>query len=192
MAIRKFLLFSFVTVLFFSCAGVPFYTSDHPLATEVVKSADGSVQSRIPLGWFASNDPSLAPQYLFWLIKDDYSGTITLQEVKVDRATGQRINKEGLNLLAEISMAFKKESTDKFLQTKPIELFTINTNSYSGFEYYSDGTSRRIRVVVFKMGNRYFEATAMPLSGVWYEKDLRALLNALHSFLNSLHSSYTS
>lgn len=192
MAIRKFLLFSFVTVLFFSCAGVPFYTSVHPLATEVVKSADGTIQSRIPLGWFASNDPSLAPQYLFWLIKDDYSGTITLQEVKVDRATGRRINKEGLNLLAEISMAFKKESTDKFLQTKPIELFTINTNSYSGFEYYSDGTSRRIRVVVFKMGNRYFEATAMPLSGVWYEKDLRGLLNALHSFLNSLYSSYTS
>lgn len=190
--IRKFLLFSFVTVLFFSCASVPFYTSDHPLSTEVVKSTDGTIQSRIPLGWFASNDPSLAPQYLFWLIKDDYSGTITLQEIKVDGATEQRIKKEGLKLLAEISMAFKKESTDRFLLTKPVELFTINTNSYSGFDYYSNSTISRTRVVVFKMGSRYFEATAMPLTGVWYEKDLRGLLNALHTFLNSIYSSYTS
>jgi hypothetical protein len=184
--IRKVVLLFLVSLLLAACASVPYYSFDYPLTTEVIISTDKTIQSRVPLGWFASKDTSLTPQFLFWLIKDDYSSSIALQEIKVDRFTEQRIKKEGLKLFAEISQSFKKESVDKFLMTKPIEVFTINSKNYCGYEYYSNDRSSRVRVILLQIGSRYFEVEATPLSGVWYEKDLKGLYSALHAFANAL------
>lgn len=184
--VRKSVLLVLLSLIITSCTSIPFYSFNYPLTTEVISSADNTLQSRLPTGWFNSKDTSLTPQFQFWLIKEDYSGTITLQEIKVDAVTDRRIKKDGLLLLAEISLKFKQEAVDRFLITKPIETFTINSQNYCGFEYYINSTSRRVRVVLFQLGNRYFETEATPLSGVWYEKDLSTLYQTLHSFLNSL------
>lgn len=182
--VRKVVLLVLISLILAACASVPYYSFDYPLTTEVVVSTDKTIQSRIPLGWFVSTDTSLTPQFLFWLIKEDYSSTIALQEIKVDHFTDQRVKQEGLKLIAEISQSFKKESVDKFLLTKPIEIFTINAKNYCGYEYYSN--SGRVRVIVLQIGNRYFEVEAIPLAGIWYEKDLKTLYNALHAFVNAL------
>ena len=184
--IRKVVLLFLISLILAACASVPYYSFDYPLTTEVIISSDKTIQSRIPLGWFTSKDTSLTPQFLFWLIKDDYSSSIALQEIKVDRFTEQRIKKEGLKLFAEISQSFKKESVEKFSLTMPIEIFTINSKNYCGYEYYSNDRSGRVRVILLQIGNRYFEVEATPLSGVWYEKDLKGLYNALHAFANAL------
>ena len=190
--VRKVVLLAITSLILSACASVPYYSFDYPLTNEVVISTDKTLQSRVPLGWFASKAPSLTPQFLFWLIKEDYSGTIALQEIKVDRFTEQQIKNEGLKLFAEISQSFKRESVDGFFLTKPIEIFTINSKNYCGYEYYSKSYNGRVRVIVLQIGNKYFEVEAIPLSGVWYEKDLKALYNALHAFVNALQSQISS
>jgi hypothetical protein len=190
--VRKVVFLVLISLILAACASVPYYSFDYPLTTEVVISTDKTIQSRIPLGWFVSKDTSLTPQFLFWLIKEDYSSTIVLQEIKVDHFTEQRIKKEGLKLFAEISQAFKNESVDKFSLTMPIEIFTINSKNYCGYEYYSNDRSGRVRVILMQIGNKYFEVEAIPLAGIWYEKDLKALYNALHAFVNALQTQISS
>lgn len=122
---------------------------------------------------------------MFWLIKDDYSGSITLQEIQLDSSTRSRIKKDGLQLLCEISNSFKKESADDYYLSREPELFIMNEKQYCGYEYYFDNTSKRIRVVIFQVGEKFYECSAIPLTGVWFDKDLREMYNAMHAFINT-------
>ncbi|MDP2208635.1 MAG: hypothetical protein Q8K98_07655 [Bacteroidota bacterium] len=183
--IQKVVTLFLLAILFSFCAGTPYYSYNYPLTSELVNSSDNSLNSLLPSGWFASNDNSHTKIFLFWLIKDDYSGSITLQEIHVDNSTRGRITKEGLKLLGEISNGFKKESADDYYLSKEPELFIMNGKQYCGYEYYADNTSKRVRVVLFQIGEKFYECSAIPLTGVWFDKDLREMYNAMHAFINS-------
>ncbi|MDI6804336.1 MAG: hypothetical protein QME58_10905 [Bacteroidota bacterium] len=183
--IQKVFTLFLLAILFSFCAGTPYYSFNYPLTSELVNSSDGSLNALLPSGWFASNDNSHTKIFLFWLIKDDYSGSILLQEIQVDNSTRSRIKKEDIKLLAEISNGFKKESADDYYLSKEPELFIMNERQYCGYEYYSDNTSKRVRVVLFQIGEKFYECSAIPLTGVWFDKDLREMYNAMHAFINS-------
>lgn len=184
--IQKYFPCLLLSFFFISCAGVPNYSYDFPLSLENIISTDKTLQARTPSGWFVPTDTSLSRKFLFLLISESYTSTISLQEIKVDRATESRINEEGLKFLTEISLAFKKASAPSYFFNTKAQIFSIDSQEYCGYEYYDDKLSNRTRVVVFRINNKFFECSATPISGPWYETDLKKLYTAMHAFLKSL------
>ncbi len=172
--------------IFVSCAGIPKYSSDFPLSSEKIISIDKTLQAQIPFGWFVPIDTLLSQKLLFFIVSENYTSTISLQEIIVDSGTENRINNEGIKLLAAISSVFKKASAPSYFFCTKEQIFSINSQEYCGYEYYDDKLSNRTRVVVFRIGNKFFECSATPISGPWYETDLKKLYTAMHAFLKSL------
>ncbi len=188
--IQKVFTLFLLSILFSFCASAPYYSYNYPLTSELVYSSDKSLNALLPYGWFATNNNSNAKLFLFWLIKEDYSGSITLQEIYLDTSIQGRIKSDGLKLLAEISNGFKKESSDDYFLSKEPELFMMNGKEYWAYEYYADNTSKRIRVIVFQIGEKFYECSAVPLTGVWFEKDLKEMYEAMHAFVNSFGKNF--
>lgn len=184
--IQKYFPFLLLSFFFVSCASVPKYSYDFLLSSEKIISIDKTLQARTPSGWFVPADTSLSRKFLFLLISERYTSTISLQEIKVDRATESRINDEGLRFLTEISLAFKKASAPSYFFSTKAQIFSIDNQEYCGYEYYDDKLSNRTRVVVFRINKKFFECSATPISGPWYETDLKKLYTAMHAFLKSL------
>ncbi len=180
-------LFYFILfIFFFACTASFHYSYDYPLSSEYVSTKDGSLSAFIPQGWFVPNDNAQSPNYLFWLLKEDYSSSIIVEEIILDSATVMKIQQGGLILVANISLAFKSEISQDFKLSRKPEIFKMGNKNYCAYEYFSDWTSKKIRVIIFEINNRYYECSAVPLSGVWYEKDLTELYSAAQTFVFSI------
>lgn len=181
----KIIIFLILPFIVVSCAST-YYSIYFPLSEDYFNSSDNNLRAKIPNGWFISEEKNFNPNLLFYIINEDYTATIFIQELKLDRVTENRVLKGNFELLAELSMALKQESSEKFSIYKDIHTFKTNNKIYSGYEYYFDTSRRRFRTVVFHVGNRFYECTASPQEGVWFEKDLSLVFSAMHSFITSV------
>lgn len=177
-----------IIILLTGCVSSYHYKYNHPLSSEFVTSKDGKLIAFIPKGWFAPNDSSQISNYIFLLIKNDYSCSITLEKIFIDGKSRTLIEQKGLELLAQISLELRKETSKDFVLSRKPEFFQMNNKNYCAYEYYSDWTSKKIRVIVFELNGDYYECSAIPLNGVWLEKDLIELYTAAQTFLHSLNT----
>jgi hypothetical protein len=170
-----------VAVLLSSCAPhyLP-YPSDYPMANETFQARENMCIGKIPQGWFYASEDTLAPSLLAWVVKEDYSASLTLKELRLDRLTEKRVEKEGLKLLANISMAYQNEGGADNIDVAPRE-FSLRGRDYCGYELQAGGERRRF--VVFSAKGRYFECGAMPMKGAWTSDDLTKLFTAQQTFL---------
>jgi hypothetical protein len=122
----------FLSIVFVSCAAKIPYASNYPLTSQYFHSHDGMLSGRIPQGWFSSAEDTLAPSLMVWLIKEDFSATIVLKELKLDSLTVQHVKKEGLELLARISLRFQAEYNSSQILT--LQEFEIRGKKYCGYE----------------------------------------------------------
>lgn len=177
----------FLLILFsLSCTSSYHYSYNYPLSSELIISKDSSLSGFLPVGWFPPNNNSHPGNYIFWLVKDDYDCAIVLEKIILDSATITKVKRDGLLLIANLSLEFKKVSSQDFELSRKPETFRMDGKSYCAYEYYSDWTSRKIRVILFELNGDYYECSAIPLSGVWFEKDLNILFSAAQTFVFSL------
>ena len=116
-------------------------------------------------------------------MKQDYSSSLTLKELHIDRITAKRIDKEGLKLLANISMAFEPEGQGAGTVSVQPKEFSIAGRDYCGYEL-TTGTDCK-RIVVFYAKGRYYESIAAPLKGIGSE-DSAKIFSAQEVFLAGL------
>ncbi len=179
-------IFHLLILLFFaSCSGT-YYSIHYPLSETNYTSSDNYLNAGIPVGWTLSNENQSNPNLLFYILRNDYKSIIYLKEIKPDRITENRILQNDIELLAVLSIAYKKEIAKKFLIYQDVHTFKVNAKKYSCFEYYENSALSRSRTIVFQIGNRFYECTATPLDGVWSEKDLSQLFSAMQSFIVSV------
>lgn len=177
----------FFILISLSCTSSFHYSYEYPLSSELIVSKDSSLIAFLPKGWFPPNDNCQSPSYIFWLIKDDYNCAIVLEKIILDSATSLKVKKDGLSLIANISLELKKVSSRDFELSRKPEIFKMDEKDYCAFEYYSDWTSKKIRVIIFELNGDYYECSAIPLSGVWFEKDLMELYSAAQAFVVSIN-----
>ena len=173
-------------LLLSSCSSTVYlpYPSTYPLREEAFLSRDSVFTGRVPEGWFYSSEDTLAPSYLAWIVKEDFSAALTVKELHLDQLTIKRVQKEGIELLARISMAFQVQDMagrEAELQPRP---FKMRNREYCGYEF-ADGALRK-RVVVFAVRGRYYECVATPVKGSKQEEDITNMFIAQQAFLNSL------
>lgn len=147
--------------VFVSCSSADksIYNFDYPLTAEQAHSASGDITVSIPGGWFEALDNDCNCREL-WLVKDDYSASISFSVINTDSLTKTGIAKNELAGIAELSRDFKKiKYGEKFREYGTPENFSVNSIKFYSYQYYA-AEGLPARVVVFKFNDRYFECAA--------------------------------
>ncbi len=174
------LLFVLPALLISSCAPSLPYAVDYPMTQTLFHSRDSSISGRVPAGWFSSTEDSIAPALAAWLIREDYTATLALRELRLDRLAEDRVRHEGLRLLAGLNASLERQTTSM----RDIVEYKMGGTAYCGYEFEAGESPGR--VVVFAAKNRYYACTAKRVKGPWTKGDVIGLFRAQQSVLSSL------
>jgi hypothetical protein len=165
------------TVIFIlqSCSVSKLYRKDFVkyLTNERTTSRDGNYSVNIPYGWFASKENSKNVIDL-WLIKSDYSATISFVNIQ-----SPELN---LSQIANNSLIYRKTNgivskrTEKFLD------YFFDKMNAKGFSYI-DTNKHPVTVIDIVKGNNIYEATLINFSD---KKSNKENINTLLAVLFSL------
>jgi len=157
------------------------YNSDYPLTNEIAKSKTSKLSVKLPAGWYAADDNE--NNFIdLWLVKSDYSATLSFIPLNVDPEAVKEADKSELESVLNISKTFKKAKYGTSLKAfTNEEIFKINNDEYGAYEY-TDSQNRLIRVVLLKFNNKYYELTAIPVKN----QDAQELYKIQNSILSSL------
>ena len=167
-------------LLLSSCAPSIPYATDYPLTQSFFRSRDNLFTGRVPVGWFSSTEDSLAPALTAWLIREDFSATLTIKELRLDRLTEQRIHDDGLKLLATLNGALERHTK----QMREVWEYRMDGKLFCGYEFESPEAPGR--VVVFSAKEKFYACTAQRVTGSWTREDFIMLFRAQQSVLGSL------
>ena len=158
------------------------YDSGYTLTNEIAKAKSSQLSVKIPPGWFMAEDNENKLIDL-WLIKDDYSATLNFIVLNIDSLTSKEIRNDEIKSVVEFSKVYKKAKYGKtFGGFVNKETFEINKKKFFAYEYLDDA-KRNIRVVVFKIGNKFYELTAIPVKA----QKLQELYKIKNSVLSSIN-----
>ncbi len=157
----------------------------YPLSDRTVVSTDGHLRLRVPDGWFVPEDGETSPGLLVWLVKEDYSATMGLMEIRADERLRKEVKAAGLEVLAQLSFSLKqgREPTAKLLRAP--EVFRLNRRNFWSYEYTSDDGATTVRTVVFDTGKRFYELTAI-LNARKLPLAIRPIFNAQQAILQTM------
>ncbi|HTK81617.1 MAG TPA: hypothetical protein VL633_04950 [Bacteroidota bacterium] len=165
-----------------SCAATLPYPANYPMTETTVRSRDGILTGKIPGGWYSATEDSLGTGASLILINDNTDAVLSIKELIPDRLTSQRVERDGLALLANVGMSSRRE-TGGAATTEPRE-FELRGIQYCSYEL--SGADIRARVVLFRARGKYYECEARGgrrgLSGETYNN----LFTAQQTFLGSL------
>lgn len=159
----------FLILLFFSC--LPLVLAGctpsrprlpYPLSERTVVSSDGYLHLRIPEGWFVPVDGESSQGLLVWLVKEDYSATMGLTEIRGDERLRKEVEETGLLVLGELSFSLKhaRDPAAKLLSLP--EVFQLNRKRFCAYEFTLDNGVTTIRTVVFNTGKKFYELSVIP------------------------------
>lgn len=158
------------------------YDSGYTLTNEIAKSKSLLLSVKVPSGWFIAEDNENKLIDL-WLVKDDYSATLNFIALNIDSLTSKKIRNDEIKSVVEFSKMFKKAKYGRtFGGFVNQETFEINKKKFSAYEY-SDDVKRNIRVVVFKIGDKFYELAAFPVK----TQKLQELYKIQNSVLSSIN-----
>ena len=171
-----------LAVLFSSCAASLTYSTDYPLTEETFRTRDGMLSGRIPVGWFSSTEDSIAPALTAWLIKEDFSATLMMKELKLDALSTEQVKKQGLKLLAYLASGLEEEhSSGEAIEPKEFEMHGRKFCSYET----RVGENRK-RSVVFAARGKFYDCEASVAKGRWSDEEIKKMFTAQQTLLSSL------
>lgn len=134
----------------------------YPLSERTVVSSDGYLRLRIPEGWFVPVDGESSQGLLVWLVKEDYSATMGLTEIRGDERLRKEVEETGLLVLGELSFSLKQARDPAAKLLSLPEVFQLNRKRFCAYEFASDNGATTIRTVVFDTGKKFYELTVIP------------------------------
>jgi hypothetical protein len=161
------------------------YATNYPLTADLFHSRDGTLSGKIPQGWFSSSDDTLAPSLLVWITKEDFSATLTVKELHLDRLSTKKVEDSGLKLLAYLSAGLQDEvrlSSDMAIEPKEFE---IHGRKFCSYELRTTNNATK-RIVVFEAHGKFYECEASSVKGTWSKENLDRLFTVQQTMLASL------
>lgn len=174
----------FFFIFLFSCSGPSsLYNFDFPLTSDVSVSRTTELQVNIPRGWFTAED-NKDEKIDLWLIKDDYSATISFVRINPDEET---LNSSSQNALKKIKEYSKLNNQlahrDKFIDLLKNESFEVNDMDMEVYQFA--GSKYLYRVVVIPYKNVYYECSASIVPGQSKE-EITKVFTTQNSVLQSI------
>lgn len=164
-----------------ACAASLPYANDYPLTDRQVVFQDGSISGWIPQGWLVSQDDSLDTVLQAWLVAEDFSATMGVRELMLDRLSSARVQSEGMQLLASLTIAMRGDSSLKGVEVRDFEL---QGRRCTGYEI-TDMEGKRQRIVVFTAKEKFYECSLLTSQHAT-TKQLALLFSAQQTFLSTL------
>lgn len=164
-----------------SCAASLPYASDYPLTDRRVVFHDGSISGWIPQGWLVPQDDSLDTVLQAWLVTEDFSATMGVRELILDRLSSARVQSEGMQLLASLTIAMRGDSTLKGID---VHEFELKGRRCAGYEI-TDMEGKRQRIVVFSAQEKFYECSILTAHRATTGQ-LSHLFRAQQTFLSTL------
>ena len=163
------------------------YVASAELTQDYISSKDGSVRVLRPDGWQKTSDPKNAPSILLWLVREDYSASLSFTPLQMDPALYQTLKKEGIAAVAKVSLSLKERNAeDSVTVVQPVELFKVGDRVSAAYEYRVGEAQPVIRVVVFDTGSRFMECTLYPATVSVTPAENRRLFEVQQTVLASL------
>ena len=176
---------AFLFIVLISCSGsVSLYEFDYHLTPETIKAESNQISARIPKGWFSAEDNE-ENKIDLWLIKDDYSATISFIPVIFNDVEKERYSKSNLSGVVEYSkLSQKLAHTVNYIDLLRAEHFEIGDLKINTYQF-AGRNAVNYRVAVFKWGNRFYECTAAVKPPQSPEK-LNEIFSAQNAVLKSI------
>lgn len=163
------------------------YAAMAGMTKDVVSTADGTLRVLRPEGWLRTSDPKNAPSILLWLVREDYSASISFTQIKMDPALYQTLKGEGIAAVAKVSLSLKERNAeDSVTVVTPVERFKVGGRICAAYEYRIAAAEPVIRVVVFDTGTRFMECALYPASVTVTPADNRTLFEVQQTVLASM------
>ncbi|MFH1197220.1 MAG: hypothetical protein V1720_16095 [bacterium] len=140
------------------------FNSNYTLTNEIITAKSSGLTMRVPQGWFSAeeNENKIIDA---WLIKDNYSASISLVPLSFDEQIKNKYDIDDLTGVLNISQLFKKAETGStYKETGETEFFKLNSIDIAAYQFLGKDT-QKIRVAIFQYDNQYYEFTAMPANG---------------------------
>lgn len=163
------------------------YAASADMTKDVVSTPDGTLRVLRPEGWQRTSDPKNAPAILLWLVREDYSASLSFTQIKMDPALYQTLKGEGIAAVAKVSLSLKERNAeDSVTVVQPVELFKVGGRVCAAYEYRIAAAEPVIRVAVFDTGSRFMECALYPASVTVTPAENRRLFEVQQSVLASL------
>jgi hypothetical protein len=141
------------------CGSVAPTTAPPLLHQPYFLARDGAVRYRLPAGWFDATAESQGTDRAVFLVRGDYSGTLTMHEVHVDPAARRDLSEVGLLQIARMTASLESGSTSAMIVREP-EIIRMNGREGCAYEVeYSSGD--RVRTVLVDTGERLYAVAAL-------------------------------
>jgi hypothetical protein len=170
--------------LWAGCSSSPESTRDTG-TPEVHRSRDGRLQYVTPAGWFDATADSTAAGHAVWIIRSDYGGTLTIDEVRLDAAAGKALGGGGLEPLAHLLMTLPSGERPVRPLGAPMT-FERNGKAFCAYEVEAYETRDLLRVVLFRAGERVYASTLV-VPAAARERGAGPLVEAQAAFLGSVN-----
>lgn len=144
---------------------------------------DGAVRYRLPAGWFDATGESQGTDRAVFLVRGDYSGTLTMHEVHVDAAARRDLSQVGLLQIARMTASLESGSKSGMVVREPE---TIRMNGREGCAYEVEySTGDRVRTILVDTGERLYAVAALVNSGATVAA-MRDIYTAQQAFVAAL------
>ncbi|MDT8322904.1 MAG: hypothetical protein RRA94_02245 [Bacteroidota bacterium] len=163
------------------------YVASAELTQDYIASQDGTLRVLRPDGWQKTSDPKNAPSIVLWLVREDYSASLSFTPMQMDPALYQTLTKEGIAAVARVSLSLKERNAeDSVTVVQAVELFKVGDRVSAAYEYRVGAAQPVIRVVVFDTGSRFMECTLYPATVSVTPAENRRLFEVQQTVLASL------
>ena len=155
-----------IGLIMFSCGGssASVYKSAIQLTKENVHSKISGINVNLPLNWFAADDNECNCTDI-WLVKNDYSNSISIRKINTDAKTLDDIIKQGIGYAVYLSKMFVKSKLGiNYDNFSGEETYNLNGRLLSSYQY-NNKVGNKIRVVVFEYEGKFYECEAVSING---------------------------
>ena len=163
------------------------YAPTAEMSAVTASTALGDITVRAPSGWVETMDQKNAPHIALWLVKEDYSASISFSPLQMDPVLYSSLKKTGLRSIAKVSLSMKKDNAhDTVTVTHETEYFRMNDHDFAAYEYTVDGGKTVLRIVVFDTGTRFMECALLPATAPISGKEALRYFETQQSVLASM------
>lgn len=128
---------------------------------DLVYSRAGDLRGALPVGWVSLDALSFGIPELFVVACDaDYSMTLLMSEIPIDRELGQAYQEGGMPALVKAHFDDRKSRAEpEVLELIQGGEFTIGRRRFYGYLYTQDQGVTHTRVALFSTGRNLYECT---------------------------------
>lgn len=138
-----------------ACAGGP--RTAETERREFLVARDGVLQFLVPDGWFNASKDVRSPDEIIWLVRHDYTATISVRDIHMDDEARRILQRDGLLRLAQVTIGL----TPQAVVTSGPTMVRHEGREYCSYETMVAPENDIVRVALVDTGTKVYEVRTL-------------------------------